>query len=278
MTPREDPSSEPSRPPEPSSGPEGPAEPPAGPEAPAGGPGGGGPGGDGGMSTGLKVALGCGGCLLVLLVGVGLAVGVGGLWISEKAGDFTEGVERQAELQTEATETLERLEREHPFEPPADGTVSPERAERFFAVTDAAWEEMEDWAGELDALQDRLGDEDPGLGDVGAVFRGYGRLAESRAVIARALEDEEMSLYEYLWTGLTLSRAHDAMEAGSAGDVPAGTREVVRQNEAAVADFTGDRDDDGIGREAVFYLAWMWGSADASTIRALGLDTLQAGG
>ncbi len=230
------------------------------------------------MSTGLKVALGCGGCLFVLLVGVGLAVGVGGLWISEKAGDFTESVERQAELQNEATETLERLEREHPFEPPADGAVSPERAERFFAVTDGAWEEMEDWAGELDALRDRLDDEDPSLGDVGAVFRSYGRLAESRAVIAGALEDEEMSLYEYLWTGLTLNRAHDAMEAGSTEDVPSETLEAVREHEAAVADLTGDRDDDEVGREAVFYLAWMWGSADASAIRALGLDTLQAGG
>lgn len=225
------------------------------------------------MSTGLKVALGCGGCLLVILVGVGIAVGVGGLWISEQAGDVVESVERQAEAQQEASETLERLEREHRFEPPADGTVSPERAQRFFRVTDAAWGEMEEWAGEMEELQERLDDRDAGLGDVGAAIRGYGRLAESRAVIARALEDEEMSLYEYLWTGLTLSRAHDAMEAGSAEGVPDGTREVVRENREAVTELTGDRDDE-IGREAVFYLAWMWGSADASSIRALGLDTL----
>lgn len=226
-----------------------------------------------GWSTGTKVAVGCGGCLLVVVVGGAIAVGVGGLWISDRAEDFTEGVERQAELQTEATETLERLEREHPFEPPAGGAVSPERADRFLAVTDAAWEEMSGWAGELDGLQERLDDDDPGLGDLGAVFRGYGRLAESRAVIARALEDEGMSLYEYLWTGLALSRAHDAMEAGSAKEVPAGTREVVRRNQEAVAEITGDRDDE-VGREAVFYLAWVWGSADASAIRAMGLDTL----
>jgi hypothetical protein len=69
------------------------------------------------------------------------------------------------------------------------------------------------------------------------------------------------------------------MEAGSAENVPSETLEAVRENEAAVADLTGDRDDDDeVGREAVFYLAWMWGSADASAIRALGLDTLQAGG
>ncbi len=250
----------------------------SGPPAGAGGSGDGGGAGTGtaagppeddeGLSTAAKVGLGCGGCLLVLAVAAAAVVALGGGWIVERAGELAGTAERQVE----ATETLDRLRSEHDFRPPADGAVEPERARRFFAVTDAAWREMRDWSDQLRDLERELEDRDVRLSDMGTVMEGYSRLAESRVVLARALEEQDMPLAEYLWTGLTLRRAHRAVEEGAAADtLPASTREAVREHRAELEELTGDEEP---GRQLVLLFAMTWGSAEEGLRGVPGLDTL----
>lgn len=249
----------------------GPSDPPGG----AGGSGesgaGRGAGEDEGLSTAAKVGLGCGGCLVVVLAAVGIGLALGGGWITQRAGDLVGGFEEQAE----ATETLSRLREEHPFEVPDDGAVSPERARRFFRATDAAWRDMRDWAAELEELERELEGRDPNLSDYGAVLEGYGKMAESRVVLARALEEQEMPLGEYLWTGSVLHRAYRALEDGAgsgAGAVPEETRRAVAEHREELAELTGD--DAGAGKRLVLAFAAMWGSTEGTVRRAMEADTL----
>lgn len=221
-----------------------------------------------GLSTAAKVGLGCGGCLLVVVV-VGVVVALGGGWLSRQVEDLAGTAERQAE----ATETLDRLRRDHAFRPPEDGAVDRDQARRFFGVTDAAWSEMRDWAAELEELGRELEDREARLTDVGALMEGYGKLAESRVVLARALEEHDMPLAEYLWTGGALRRAHDAMEEGPAGEeVPGATRSVIREHEDEIAELVGDADEPG--KRLVLFFAAAWGSAEGSLQGMPGLDTL----
>lgn len=228
----------------------------------------------GGLSTGAKLALGCGGLAVVTMVGAVLVLGVGGMWLKDKADSFVEGVETQAQAQREATEVLQRLERESGFRPPDHGRVDPERAERFFRVTDTAWEEMRGWSEDLAELGERLEGGEAGPSDWGAVLEGYGRLAESRLVLARALDRHDMSLSEYLWTNRALTRAHRRVERSSeAEEVPAETRALVQEHREELEELA-DGEGDAPGKEVVLYLAWMWGTADGTALKAAGIDTL----
>lgn len=249
------------------------SDPPGG----AGGPGepgadaGGGADEDEGLSTAAKVGLGCGGCLLVVVAVVGIVVALGGGWLSRQVEDLAGTAERQAE----ATETLDRLRRDHAFRPPEDGAVDRDRARRFFGVTDAAWREMRDWAAELEELGRELEDREARLTDVGALMEGYDKLAESRVVLARALEEHDMPLAEYLWTGNALRRAHGAVEEGAVGEeVPAATRSVIREHEREMEELVGDADQPG--KQMVLFFAAAWGSAEEGLQGMPGLDTLLA--
>lgn len=159
------------------------------------------------MPTGLKLAIGCLVAFFALAAIAAVALGVGGLWLKDRAGDFVEGVEDRAEAQQEASAILERLERDRPFSPPADGRIDPGSAERFFEVTALAWTQIEPVVRDLDEIAERNRDERPRIGDVVDGMRNVGLLTDSRLHIARALEQAELSLDEYVWTGQALRRA-----------------------------------------------------------------------
>lgn len=160
------------------------------------------------MPTGLKLAIGC----IVLFFGgaaiVAVLLGVGGWWIKGQADDLIEGVQNRAEAQQQASDILERLEREHPFSPPADGRIEPGSADRFFLATDLAWTQIEPTVSRLDEVAERNREGRARLGDALEGVRSTGVLIDSRLHIARALDEAGMSLDEYVWTGDALRRAH----------------------------------------------------------------------
>ena len=135
-----------------------------------------------GMSTGAKVAIGCGILALLAIVGVVVAIVAGGMFVYRKADEFTGGLEAQQE----ASETVQELEREHPFTAPTDGIVRSDRAEAFFAVTDDAWEDMREWVEDMrdrgEEIDSRGGE--AGFGDAMAGLQGLGR---SRVALSEAL-------------------------------------------------------------------------------------------
>ncbi len=223
-----------------------------------------------GLPTGLKLLFGCLGVVALGLIVLAVAVGVGGFALKRGIESTVGGLEEHRE----ATEALGSLEREHPFEVPSDGVVTERRLRRFLSVTDRAWEEMRPWADEIRELRKRSSmGEQPGLRDAFAGARAVGGIARSRLALAGALEAEGMSLGEYAWMGLTLSRAVEAAreQAGAAPGVPEENRRLASRYEAELAPL--ERED---GPGLVLAVAVFWGLSEAPTWRALGLDTLAA--
>ncbi|HZD05192.1 MAG TPA: hypothetical protein VE173_09750, partial [Longimicrobiales bacterium] len=166
------------------------------------------------MSTGAKVFFGCIGLAVLGVVGLIVTLVVGGVAL-KRGFESTVG---SVEEHREATETLHRLEEEHPFEPPADGVVGEARLERFLAVTGDAWQEMQSWADDLQEIREAARVDRGGIGrirDMAAGARAIGGLARSRLALASALDSNEVSLGEYAWTGLTLARAAEARDKGT---------------------------------------------------------------
>jgi hypothetical protein len=201
-----------------------------------------------------------------------IAIGVGGLALFRGVQSVAGGVEEHQQ----ASEQLAELQREHPFEAPADGVVSPDQLRRFVDVTDQAWADMEPWADDLRDLERRSQDESsrPGLGDVMAGARAVGGMARARLALADALADHDMSLGEFAWTGLSLARASEARErpADARAGIPPENIRLVEQNQDVLPRF--EDEGGGPGRGMVLVVGTLWGMSEGATWQALGLDTL----
>lgn len=160
-----------------------------------------------GMSTGVKVAIGCGVLVVVVVVGIAIASIAGGMFLRRKAQEWSGDIEGQAETSA----VIDRLEAEHPFSPPADGAVDPARAARFLAVTDLAWRKIEPEWDDLEERGREIGDRG-GEASVGDVIAGVRGLTHARTTIAEALDEHEMPVSEYVWVGFALTRAYRALE------------------------------------------------------------------
>ena len=222
-----------------------------------------------GMSTGAKVAIGCGIVALVAVVGVIVAIVAGGMFVSRKAEQFTGGLEAQQE----ASETVQELEREHPFTAPADGIVRADRAEAFFAVTEDAWEKMGEWVEDMrergQEIDSRGGQ--AGIGDAMAGLQGLGR---SRVALSEALADHDMAVSEYLWTGMALAHAYAALDQpAETSGVPAENLELAGEHRERLAEMSDDGED-AEGRGVVLAIAWTLATSEGITGAIQGLDTL----
>lgn len=226
-----------------------------------------------GWSTGAKVAVGCGALAMLALVILIVAIVAGGLFIKDKAGDMVGGLEAQAE----ATERVRALEAEHPFVIPPDGVVGEERAQRFVDVTDDAWADVGDLVDEMVERGEEIEarGETAGLGDIGMGLRGLGG---ARLALADALEEHEMSVGEYLWTGMILQRAYGFLEAPDQVGVPPENLAVADAHRETLAEiFDGDGEEGRPDKGFIFGIAWTMGAGEGVVREGLGLDTLMMG-
>ena len=220
-----------------------------------------------GMSTGAKVAIGCGIALVLVIIAFGIAAVVGGMFVKNKAEQLTGGLEAQQE----ASEKIQALEREHPFAAPADGVVPADLAGKFLAVTNDAWEKIHD---DMEDLSERSQDIDEGgragLGDAMAGVQALGR---TRVALAEALEDNDMPVSAYLWTGMELTRAYQAlgMPPEQTG-IPAQNLQLAERYRSELAEIAGDGQDGEIGKGMVLGMAWTWGMSEGTT--PMGWDTM----
>lgn len=221
------------------------------------------------MSTGAKIAIGLGVLMFIGMMALAGVVVMGGLFLRDRASGFLAGMEEQEE----ATQILEELERDVPFDPPSDGVVTDDQAERFFATIETAWQEIEPWAAELRNLEAQLsGPENPSVSEVLAGVQTAGRFVESRTVLARALEESRMSSGEFIWTGLSLTRAYSRLNnSNEVTGLPPENLAVAERYRDEIAAIGNENEP---GRAVILGLAAMWGMADDDTWRALGLDTL----
>lgn len=222
-----------------------------------------------GMSTGAKVAIGCGILALLAIIIVVVLIVAGGMFASRKLDEFSGGLEAQQE----ASETVRDLEREHPFTAPSDGIVGSDRAETFFAVTDDAWEAMQEWVAEMrergEDIDSRGGQ--AGFGDAMAGLQGLGR---SRVALSEALADHDMPVSEYLWTGMALSHAHRALgQPPESSGVPAENLALAEEYRDDLAEMA-DEGDAAEGKGTVLAIAWTLATSEGITNAIPGLDTL----
>ncbi len=203
-----------------------------------------------GLSTGVKIAIGCAIlALLVMIITVTcFTYGV------KKLKDVGESMETSVGEQQEVQEKVAELEREHPLTPPADGTLEEDQVEKFLAVTDDAWGKMQDWVAEMEKRGQKI-DASGGqarFGDAVAGFRGF---AQARVALAQAFADHDMPPSAYVWTGFRLLQAHDAQAAGAASGVPQKNLDLVAKYSDRIAELQ-EKNGGRIGKAAVLSLAF----------------------
>lgn len=194
-----------------------------------------------GMSGGAKVLTGCALIVVLLAVGGAVALGIGVRFIGHKAQEFAGSAERHAE----ATQTLQDLHTRYPFRPPADDAVRPARATAFFHATDRAWEQARPAWEDLKRRAERA--DARGRAGVGDVMAGIAGMHELAMALADALESQDMSPAEYVWTGVALRRAYDALDADQAPDwIPAANVALARQHQRQLAELAADDERGGL--------------------------------
>jgi len=221
-----------------------------------------------GMSTGVKVAIGCGVLLVLVIIGFVVLTVIGGMFVKNKAEELTGGLEAQQE----ASETIQSLERENPFTPPADGVVSEDLAGKFFAVTDDAWDKMRE---DLEEMADRGEDieERGGQAGFGDAMAGVEALGRSRVALAEALEENDMPVSAYLWTGMALVRAYQGLDMPpEQTGIPPRNLELAQQYRAELAEIADSGQDGRPGKGAVLGMAGTWGAMEGTM--PAGWDTM----
>jgi hypothetical protein len=207
-----------------------------------------------GLSTGMKVAIGCGVALLLLLIVLFAFFGLAARFVGNKVDDF----ETAMQDQERAGERAEELEREHAFTPPPDGTLEEGVVDKFFAVTDDTWEEIEDWARDMGERSRRMEAEgsEAGFGDAMAGLRG---MAGGRAALVEALDEHDMAPSAYVWTGFQLMHAHEAVKSGGTGaGMPERNLEIARAHADRLAELEDEGDGGEAGKGVVLAMAYMY--------------------
>ena len=148
-----------------------------------------------------------------------------------------------------------------------------DRAETFFAVTDDAWEAMREWVDDMrergEEIDSRGGE--AGFGDAMAGLQGLGR---SRVALSEALEDHDMAVSEYIWTGMALAHAYAALDQpAETSGVPAENLELAGQHRERLAEMA-DEGEGAEGRGVVLAIAWTLATSEGITSAIPGLDTL----
>jgi hypothetical protein len=135
------------------------------------------------LTTGAKVAIGCGVAFVVVGMGVAAAV-FGGLWWAKgKAEQFTANENRIEDLRKKANAV--------PFTLPADGLIREDRLEKFLDVRKRVFAVYLKHKDEMDAISKKE------KGDLSTLTTGMGILNEARMARAEALADAGMSEDEY---------------------------------------------------------------------------------
>jgi hypothetical protein len=225
------------------------------------------PGGSG--SAGKKILIGCAIFAVIATFLVVAAVGAGVFFFGQNVRDFTGGVRAQVE----ATELAGELETRHAFAPPASGEVTEEHAERFLQATEEAWQRVEPWFRDLEERGARL-QEDESVRNFASALSGVVGLGQARIDFIEALEEQEMSVSEYLWTGTTLMMAYDARNREQSG-VPEANRAIARRMESRLSALEEDDPMRG-GRGALFALGWTFGVPDHVSARLREWEEMQA--
>jgi hypothetical protein len=183
------------------------------------------------VTTGVKIAIGCGVALILGIMVVAVAVFSGAYWLKGKTEEFTGNENRIEELQTKANAT--------PFERPADGVIREDRLLKFLDIRKRVFSVYEKHRPALEAMGQKK------EGDFGDVTKGFSVINEIRMAQAQALADVGMSEDEYQFLVEQVYKTAWAVEVAkatggktpseAASDVYAKAAEAMRDAQAAAA-------------------------------------------
>jgi len=143
--------------------------------------------GGAGMTTGAKIAIGCGIAVVVAGIAAVVTIGMGAYWIKGKveqtAGDLTK--------RTQELETYQKKANANPFTRPADGVIQEPRLMKFLEVRKGVHSVYELHRAEFEGMKDK---KEASLSDVMTVG---GILLEARLALVKSLAAVGMSEEEY---------------------------------------------------------------------------------
>ena len=183
------------------------------------------------MTTGVKIAIGCGVALVLGVMVVAVAVFSGAYWLKSKTEEFTGNENRIEELQKKANTT--------PFDRPADGVIREDRLVKFLDVRKRVFGVYEKHRATLEGMGQKK------EGDLGDVAKGFSVVNEIRMAQAQALADVGMSedeytfmveqVYKTAWAAeVAKEAAEKARENASDMDVPPANIALFRKYEAEI--------------------------------------------
>ncbi len=139
------------------------------------------------MTTGAKIAIGCGIAVVVAGIAAVVTIGMGAYWIKGKveqtAGDLSK--------RTQELETYQKKANANPFTRPADGVIQEPRLLKFLEVRKGVHSVYEMHRAEFEGMKDK---KEPSLSDVVTVG---GILLEARIALVKSLAAVGMSEEEY---------------------------------------------------------------------------------
>ena len=193
------------------------------------------------MTTGVKIAIGCGVALILGIMVVAAGVFGGAYWLKGKAEEFTGNEAKIEELQKKANENK--------FERPADNVIREDRFLKFLDVRKRVYVLYEKHRPALEAMNKKK------QGDFGDVTTGFAMMNDIRTAQAQALADVGMSedeyhfmveqVYKSAWAS-DIQKSTGKQPSEAMNDAFAKAREAMKQaeREAAKAKQGADRADD----------------------------------
>ena len=193
------------------------------------------------MTTGVKIAIGCGVALIVGIIVVAVGIGGAAYWAKGKVDEMAGHESRIEELQKKANANA--------FERPADNVIREDRFVRFLDVRKRVFGVYEKHQPALEAMKDKK------QGDWGDVTKGFSVINEIRLAQAEALADLGMSedeytfmveqVYKTAWAS-EIQKSTGKQPSAAMGEAFAKAQEAMQQaqREAARAKESADRADD----------------------------------
>jgi hypothetical protein len=175
-----------------------------------------------GMSTGAKVAIGCGIVAVVGMVVVVAVIGVGAWWAKGKVEEMGVNLEEMT-AKSEEIHSWQEEANASPYTPPANGVIPEARLVKFLEVRKAVYAVYERHRAEFERLSKQAEKQDLSLSEG---FAGVGQLAslttDVRLAQVKALAEVGMSQDEYNDIQVAVYKSAWASEVeGKTGQLPA---------------------------------------------------------
>lgn len=139
------------------------------------------------MTTGAKIAIGCGIAVVVAGIAAVVTIGAGAWWLKGKVEETTGDLAKR----TEELEAYQRKANANPFTEPADGVVQEARLLKFLEARKQVYAVYEAHRAEFEGMKDK---KDASLSDVMKVG---GFMLDARLALLKALAEVGMSEDEY---------------------------------------------------------------------------------